>query len=153
MKKTRATTEIKEKQGSLGVLHGESLKTIGRRSGLTLIELVVVVIIIGIVAGLSMVSYSHTKEKTLDKEAVAGLLLIRSAERHYFARFKGFWPSSGTSNTLAHINGNLSLDLRAGIWNYSLTGGANFNASAVRSGRRWAFTGLTGNPACTGTCY
>jgi prepilin-type N-terminal cleavage/methylation domain-containing protein len=123
--------------------------------GFTLIELIVVVIIIGIVAGLSIVSYSHTREKTLDKEAVAGLLLIRSAERDYFARFKRFWPATGvTLNTLAFINGNLSLDLRAGLWNYSLTGGVtSFNASARRPGRAWQSANLTGNPACTGTCY
>jgi type II secretory pathway pseudopilin PulG len=116
----------------------------------------VVVTIIGILAGVSVVSYSNAKEKSLDKEATAALVLIRNAERQYFSRFERFWPSGTTITTLTQINGNLSLDLSSTNWAFGVTGGASgvtYNASCTRAGRRWAIAGLTGNPTCSGTCF
>jgi type II secretory pathway pseudopilin PulG len=116
----------------------------------------VVVTIIGILAGVSVVSYSNAKEKSLDKEATAALVLIRNAERQYFSSFERFWPSGTTITTLTQINGNLSLDLSSTNWAFGVTGGASgvtYNASCTRAGRRWAIAGLTGNPTCSGTCF
>ncbi len=125
-------------------------------AGFTLIELMVVIIIISILAGVSVVSYSNTKEKSLDKEATSALVLIRNAERQYFARFERFWPSGTTVTTIAQINGNLTIDLSAANWAFGVTGGAagiTYNASATRAGRTWRISGLTGNPTCSGTCF
>ncbi|MDD5575173.1 MAG: prepilin-type N-terminal cleavage/methylation domain-containing protein, partial [Candidatus Omnitrophica bacterium] len=91
----------------------------GSLKGLTLMELMVVVIIIGVLAGVSVVSYRDAREKSLDKEAVAGLKLVRSAQRQYFIKFKRYWPA-GTVSNVAQINGNLSLDLGSGSWTFSV---------------------------------
>jgi prepilin-type N-terminal cleavage/methylation domain-containing protein len=127
-----------------------------KNRGFTLIELMVVITIIGILAGVSVVSYSNAKEKSLDKEATAALVLIRNAERQYFARFERFWPSGTTITTLTQINGNLSLDLSSANWAFGVTGGASgvtYNASCTRASRTWRISGLTGNPTCSGTCF
>ncbi|MDD5575174.1 MAG: type II secretion system protein [Candidatus Omnitrophica bacterium] len=126
-----------------------------RKQAFTLIELMVVVTIIGILAGISVMTYRNTKERALDREARAALFLVRNAERQYRGRFERFWPSGITVNVLARINGNLSIDLNGANWNYAVTGGASgitYSAAASRSGRTWTIAGTTGNPTCSGSC-
>ena len=120
-------------------------------SGFTLIEIMVVVVIIGILASLAIPNYMNTREKALDKEAVAGVKLIRAADRQYYVQNETYFPSSGTA-TLADINGNLSIALSGATWTYSLTrlGGGGINATAVHSGRTWWVTNDTADPVCTG---
>ncbi|MFA5039537.1 MAG: prepilin-type N-terminal cleavage/methylation domain-containing protein [Candidatus Omnitrophota bacterium] len=125
------------------------------RFGFTLIEVMVVVVIIGILAGVSAVSYRNTREKALDREAVAALRLIRAGERQYYARMERFWPAGSNITNIAHINGNLSIDLRTGVWNYSVqsnSGGSTFSSNARRLSRTWTITSANSNPACTGSC-
>ena len=128
-----------------------SFKLFKKTPGFTLIEIMVVVIIIGILAGLAIPNYVNTREKALDKEAVAGVKLIRAADRQYYVQNETYFPSSGTA-TLADINGNLSIALSGATWTYSLTrlGGGGINATAVHSGRTWWVTNDTAEPVCTG---
>lgn len=119
-------------------------------------ELVIVVVIIGILAGVALPSFINTREKALDKEAVAGLLMIVSGNRQFFARNELYYPSA-TENCATYISRNLSVELPAVHWNFSITpGGAGcFTARAVRRGgtREWRVTGTIGaSPACFVAC-
>jgi prepilin-type N-terminal cleavage/methylation domain-containing protein len=119
----------------------------------TLVELMVTVIIVGILAALAIPNYINTREKVMDKEAISILKLVRAAEKQYLVKFLGYWPS-GTVNTLAQINGNLSLDLSGSNWAYAVTGtGSAFSANASRSGRAWIINSTISNPVCSGTCF
>ncbi len=123
-----------------------------RSKGFTLIELMVVVIIMSIMVALTVPNYINTREKALDKEAVAALRLVYAANKHYFSKLDHYYPTAG-SPTIANINANLSIALSSGAWNYALSGtGATFSATAGRGGRTWTVNQGTSTPACSGTC-
>lgn len=123
----------------------------------TLIELMVVVVIVGILSALAIPNFTTIKEKTLDKEAVGALRLIKVAERQYRLTNNVYWPSSATTNTcLTQINGNLSLVLSSSSWTYriaGIAGGGVFRANASRANRNWTFNNTINDPVCSGTCY
>ena len=54
-----------------------------RRSGFTIIELLVVIVIIGILASLSFVAYGSVRAKVIDESVTADVLRMKSAELKY----------------------------------------------------------------------
>lgn len=52
----------------------------------TLIELVITVIIIGVIAGFGMPSYTKARDRARERDALSNLELIREAVRIYIAR-------------------------------------------------------------------
>ncbi|HAJ56870.1 MAG TPA: hypothetical protein DCL35_03760 [Candidatus Omnitrophica bacterium] len=131
------------------------IRAIDDLSGFTLIELVVVVIIMSILVALAVPTYTNTKEKALDKEAVMALKLIRSASKQYFAKFEHFYPYTGSITSLSNINNNLSLDLSGSNWGFALSGtGTAFTANATRTGstRRWTINQAASEPSCVTAC-
>jgi type IV pilus assembly protein PilA len=120
--------------------------------GFTLVELVIVVIIIGILAGLSLPIFSAAKEKSLDKEAKTALTLIYSANKVYHSQNDNFYPPGG-SGGYAAINQNLNLDLSTTNWSYSISGASGaYTATATRSGRTWIVNQGSPVPTCSGSC-
>lgn len=128
-----------------------------KTKGFTLLELVVVIVIIGIISGISVVSYTNTRERSLEKEALASLRLIKAAERQFYARMNRFWPITALGSfvdSINDINGNLSLNLQETYWNYSVwgtPGGTGYTGAAQRAGRTWSINN-TNNSVCVGTC-
>ena len=62
-----------------------------RRGGFTFIELLIVVIVIGLLAGLGMLKYMDLKHRAMSAQAVADLQAIRLAG--YSAWYEtGTWP-------------------------------------------------------------
>jgi len=95
----------------------------------TLLEILIVIVIVGILAGIGMASYTGVKEKTLGKEAIANLKLIASAEDLRRMETGSYYISSNLQN----INNNLKLSLSATNWVYAISGtAATFSATARR---------------------
>lgn len=121
-----------------------------QRQGFTLLEMLVVIILIGILAGLGISNYSKTKEAALGKEAKANLKLIGAAERIW--KMESPSPFSytdcicddvttcnRTTGTPPGCNYLLRLALTASNWTYGVAvsgsgATAAFTATATRPG-------------------
>ena len=113
-----------------------------KKNAVTLMELIVVVIIIGILATLGTSQYFNFREKALDKEAQSNLRLIIAAEKIQHLETEAYQAYA----TTALINTNLHLAIpnpANPAWNYSVTapaaGGAVATATrnVVNNGRDW----------------
>jgi len=93
----------------------------------------VVVIIVGILAGIALPQYVRSRERAMDKQAKAILSLIRAAERAYKMETGSYYTGSGIDN----INTNLNLDLvDDGNWvGHTITSFVGFTASITRAGQ------------------
>lgn len=124
-------------------------------AGFTLIELMVVLIIVSILAGLAIPNFSRTRERALDKEAQTAQRLIQAAERVYLSKFGKYYPDTPPAN-LTQINQNLQLELSSSSWDFNITAAssATFTAEARRNTgavRTWSITENTSlGPTCAG---
>ncbi len=92
----------------------------------TLIEIIITVVIIGILATVAIVSYGPKREKLYDMEVQSNLRLMHAAEKNYYVKFGTYYPSGpdpefkeGADN----INTNLNLNLPPGSvsnWYYGV---------------------------------
>ena len=107
------------------------------KSAVTLLELVVVIIILGVLVTLGLPGYIRLKERSLGQEAIGNLRLIASAERSYFVERNHYYPLNDTVSDIGLINDNLWLSLSETNWDYSISdsdsGGAIFTATADRT--------------------
>jgi prepilin-type N-terminal cleavage/methylation domain-containing protein len=88
------------------------------KKAFTLIELLIVIIVIGILAGLGLPQYLKAKERALDDEAIANLKLIQAAEKIYHMEANVYQACADE----ACLNTNLKLSLPGGAarnWNYA----------------------------------
>jgi prepilin-type N-terminal cleavage/methylation domain-containing protein len=127
-----------------------------RIKSVTLVELLIVIIVIGILATLGFVNYGPFKERTLDREAIANLRLIMAAEKIYRMEYNEYF-SSGDN---AAINQNFRLMLPTGAskaWDYSTDApdADHCCAEATRTGgsdiRSWNFDEAMDDPV-EGAC-
>ncbi|MFQ5680599.1 MAG: type IV pilin protein [Candidatus Omnitrophota bacterium] len=106
-----------------------------KKKAFTLVEITIVLVILGILAGIAWPNFMRSKERALAKEAIVGLKLIRAAEMVYQSENGTYYPSSGSQGNIATINTNLRLTLSETNWDYTITGGASaFTATANRQG-------------------
>lgn len=114
------------------------LRPIADRRAMTLVELMVVVIIIGILVSLAVPMFSKTMENTIGREATVSLDQIWAGERIYNSTQGFYFPKSvATEGSIATLNAKLRTDLDASAdrnWNYSVTSSADdaFKATATR---------------------
>ncbi len=123
-------------------------------------ELIIVVIIIGILASISVPQHNRAREKTMDKQVQAILIAIRNAERSRWVEENNYYTSGGIL-TVPTINQNLNLDiLDDGNWqDYRILSSNGFNASVSRTtsrnagyDRTWWIIATQQNASCTGAC-
>ena len=97
------------------------------KKSITLMELLFVIIIIGILAGIGLPMYRKAVLKARDREAQAMLKLIREAERMYYIDYDEYVACTDTDD----CNAKLGLDLPSQYWNYDVaTSGDKFCAHA-----------------------
>ncbi len=121
-------------------------------AGITLVELIVVIIITAILASLGVANYGKLTEKALDKEAVITLKLIQAAEKIYNNDYAHYFPSSGSADT-AQINSalRLSAPITSAKWNYAVSDTATVTATRnISGGRAWTLDILNEIPTCSG---
>jgi prepilin-type N-terminal cleavage/methylation domain-containing protein len=85
---------------------------------MTLLELIVVLIIVGILSTIGIVSYQGAVRGAHDRQAQSSLLLIAQAEETRFLEMRNF---AACGNTAA-CNAALHLNLPANNWRYVVTG-------------------------------
>lgn len=92
------------------------------KSGFTLIEVLIIVVIIGILATFALPQYAKVKERALDNEAKANIVMIQSAEKLFKIESNFFYDSGSSQPTsISNINSNLNLSLpddAARKWDY-----------------------------------
>lgn len=130
-------------------------------------EIMVVIILVGILAGIGMVSFANVKEKGINREAISLLQLIQVAERNYRMEYGTYYPSSGTlvNNSVANrtlINTNLKLSISVNTnsnWTITLDTD-NLRAQASRTiggSRTWTIgypAASSSEPTCSGSpCF
>ena len=129
-------------------------KTSRSAAGFTLMELMVVVVIVGVLAGIAIPTYTATREKAYDREAVTSLRLVRVALKQYYGKYGCYYPPTSTITTPT-INSMLNLDLNANLWAYQIASsgfGSSYSATAQRSGRTWTMNPGVTDPTCSGSC-
>jgi len=106
---------------------------------LTLLELMLVVVIAGILAAVTLPMFPKAIENSNASEAVAGLEQIRTGQRLYRVEENTYWgPSTGSGVAeIQQINDRLRVFLETGSnrrWNYDvdLLDSMTFRAKAIR---------------------
>ncbi|MDD2751853.1 MAG: prepilin-type N-terminal cleavage/methylation domain-containing protein [Candidatus Omnitrophica bacterium] len=89
-------------------------------TGMTLIEVLMVVVIVGVLATLGLVNYSGIRERSMSREATANLRLVAAAERVYRMETGSFYAPTvaGVEDRMAAINTVLRLSLPTGTMNW-----------------------------------
>jgi general secretion pathway protein G len=92
-----------------------------RRSAFTLVEILIVVVILGIVAGVVVPSFSRSTDEAAKTATLNQLLKIRKALDVYYVRFNNHYPASieegeGTWGELLMAGGDYLRDLPRNQW-------------------------------------
>jgi len=58
-----------------------------RNTGMTIIEMMIVCVIIGILASIAILTLAHTRKHAVATEAIVGLSSLKQAMRHYYAEY------------------------------------------------------------------
>lgn len=70
------------------------MKAMKKKTGFTLLELLIVIAIIGILASLATVSYASAQKKARDSQRQSDLKAIQNALEQYYADNQGSYPTS-----------------------------------------------------------
>ena len=124
-----------------------------KRKGFTLVELVIVIAILGILAGVAIPAYANLQDDARSSQAQATLGSFKSAIGIAYAKARGVWPTLATLNTLFAdgniptpiISSNVAKDINAvaawatpgptadvGGWMYNVANGTiQLNSTAI----------------------
>ena len=128
-----------------------------RTEGMTLLEILAIIIIIGILAAIALPNFAPVREKVLDKEASASLKLIQAAEKIYRLETDFYYPHTGTKTDQGEINQNLKLSLPTDAsrkWNYTVKSGGCADATRYSGSdsRQWYLQIEGSEPVSGSTC-
>lgn len=103
-----------------------STRSMRKRAGFTLVELVVVIMILGILAGVAAPKFINTSQEASENSAKQTLSVVRNAIEMYIAQ------NNGTKPTVAGIAGELAPYIRGSF--PACPVGANAGSAAVGAG-------------------
>jgi prepilin-type N-terminal cleavage/methylation domain-containing protein len=107
-----------------------------RKKAFTMIELMVVIVIIGVLATISVSHFSGYNEGALEKEAKSNLKLIAAAEKIYRLEVGQYVNASNETVINSVLRLMLPANSTAKNWNYTVTtnvGNTTFNATSTRT--------------------
>jgi len=104
-----------------------------KKNAITLLELLMVIIVVGVLAAFALPKFATTREHALGKEAMANLKLVAAAERIYRMETGVFLHDGNEGLINDHLR--LSLPTNNPNWNYAVAGatGDVFSATATRT--------------------
>ncbi|HOD12230.1 MAG TPA: prepilin-type N-terminal cleavage/methylation domain-containing protein [Candidatus Omnitrophota bacterium] len=139
------------------------MKDLKEKEAFTFIEIMLVAIIIGILAGFGVPQYFKTVQKAKQRDVTAIIHLIKGAQEMYHNKKGVYYPQNTSSVAIADINQNLNLDILQPsdiVYQCTGTGGSGFLCKGCHpsliNGRWCVETTEVSNPACvqgTGLCY
>jgi len=120
-----------------------------KKTGFTLMELVVIVVILGILVGIAVPVYQKTILRAKIKAAETGLRAIYAAEKIYFMKNSTYYANGDVNQ----INSTLYLDLAETDWNYTALDSVNWLGQAdILPANNIGFRiGESPVPGCTGS--
>ena len=104
-----------------------------KNNAFTLVEVIIVAVIVGILAGIVLPQYTKAVERNRSKEAKTNLRLIAAAEQQYYMEYSAY---TATSSSISQINDLLRLSIAesANMWTYSVVNsGVNLTTNANRT--------------------
>ncbi len=133
------------------------------RKAFTLLEIMVVIIIIGAIAGFAIPNYTKTIERAHLRDAMMQLETIHAANNLYRSRTGSYWPVPVGAVDLAAINNNLGINIIGNGMDYFCNGVGDGSAFLCWADRQLAapkdfhveVTELSldaTNPLCTANC-
>ena len=136
---------------------------IQQSKGFTITEIIVVVIIIGAMAGFAIPNYSKSLQRSHIQDATMQLSTLHAAQQIYRARSGRYWPLDAvTHSDLSEINDALNINIMANDMAYAcvadVSGGVpTFDCSATPVGSgdyvisvNESSLSTGANPLCTG---
>ncbi len=92
-----------------------------KKKALTMTELVLVVITVGVVVAFGATQYQDIMKNARQKTAKLNLNLIQSAQEFYFDKNLSYYPMAAGTADVAAINSNLKLAITADVLGYTCT--------------------------------
>jgi len=116
-----------------------------KQSGFTIVELLIVIVVIGILAGLVITTFSGIQQKARDTERETDIKALHGQIEAFWAQ-KGYYPSLTDMNTAAFVTANLK-GLDAGA--FKDPKGANGTLVAAPAASAYAYAVVnTGGTSC-----
>ena len=116
-----------------------------KQSGFTIVELLIVIVVIGILAGLVITTFSGIQQKARDTERETDIKAMHGQVEAFWAQ-KGYYPSLTDMNTAAFVTANLK-GLDAGA--FKDPKGANGTLVAAPAASAYAYAVVnTGGTSC-----
>lgn len=131
------------------------MRMLALRKGMTLTEIMVVIIILAIFSSISFPKYERAMESAIGKEARVSLELIYAAEQVIYAQSGSYVDCDDINNGFGDCNVNLNINLKPGNWLYEVVSAAGvpptFIITATRNGGSGAYNNKTINLQSDGT--
>ena len=127
-------------------MRGKGL-AVSKSCGITLLELLVVLVIIGILAALGMPDFGKSSEKNKGIEAEANLQMIYNAQKRYYLENSQYYSCASVPCDIKLIDDVLGVNIAGDSFSYEISAAASpitaFSATAIRSGSDGKCSGQT----------
>ena len=104
------------------------------QKSITLTELLIVIVLLGIISGFAIVDYTLSLERAHERTGRDDLTLIHAAQKLYYSRYDSYWPPDGSTYYINEINENLKLSVMENDKRYRCIGtdGSGFQCAVDR---------------------